>query len=75
MNAAKQGISVLTHPLYLQILPELIHNGTDSPLFLFHLLTTLLICAAAAAAAAPTAVMRPLQQSTSTSSQPYSTII
>jgi len=68
VNAAKQGISVLTHPLYLQILPELIHNGTDSPLFLFHLLTTLLICAAAAAA--PTAVMRPLQQSTSTSSQP-----
>jgi len=67
VNAAKQGISVLTHPLYLQILPELIHNGTDSPLFLFHLLTTLLICAAAAA---PTAVMRPLQQSTSTSSQP-----
>jgi len=73
VNAAEQGVSVLTHPLYLQILPELIHNGTDSPFFLFLLLTSLLICAAAAVA--PTAVMRPLQQSISMSGQPYSTSI
>jgi len=53
---AKQDIPTLAYPLYLQILPELIHNGTDSSFFPFpfHLLTSLLTCTAAS----PTAVTR-----------------